>query len=303
MLLGELALLIPVQAPPVSSSLLDSLRSLGVAPLLRALVMLLLGAPVLLGASRWMRRWISMRVDPQGGLIAGKLVLYSGVAILAISILRELGFSLAPLLGAAGVLGIALGFASQTSVSNVISGLFLIAERPFVVGDLIEVGDARGWVLSIDTISVKLRTFDNRMVRIPNETLVKSQVTNVTRFPLRRVDIRVGVAYKEDAARVREVLLELAERNPMSLMQPEPLVVFEGFGDSSIDFLFGVWTTRDNFLKLKNGIQEEIKARFEAEGIEIPFPHRTIYVGSETGAFPVEMRQGPPAVPSEATSK
>jgi len=187
------------------------------------------------------------------------------------------------------VLGIALGFASQTSVSNVISGLFLIAERPFVVDDLIEVGGVTGRVVSIDTLSVQLRTFDNRMVRIPNETLVKSQMINITRYPIRRVDVRIGVAYKEDAAHIRALLLDIAEQNPTCLMEPEPVVIFDGFGESSLNFLFGVWATQQNFLKLKNGIQEDIKARFDAEGIEIPFPHRTLYVGSTTDAFPVRV--------------
>ena len=72
-------------------------------------------------------------------------------------------------------------------------------------------------------------------------------------------------------------------------MEPEPLVVFEGFGDSSMNFLFGVWTTQENYWKLKNGIQEEVKERFDAEGIEIPFPHRSLYVGSATEPFPVEV--------------
>ena len=265
---------------------------LGALPLgtaLRAAVMVLVGMPFVYLASRGTRAWMTGRVHAQAGLVTGKLMLYGGLLIVAVSTLRELGFSLAPLLGAAGVLGIALGFASQTSVSNVISGLFLIAERPFVVDDLIEVGGVTGRVVSIDTLSVQLRTFDNRMVRIPNETLVKSQMINVTRYPIRRVDVRIGVAYKEDAARIRALLLDIAERNPTCLMEPEPVVIFEGFGESSLNFLFGVWATQENFLKLKNGIQEDIKARFDAEGIEIPFPHRTLYVGSTTDAFPVRV--------------
>ncbi len=278
-----------MQAEGASPSVIESVSSVGLAVALRTLVVVIVGIPVLTLAARWTRRWFGKQVSLQAGLIAGKAVLYLGFGILAVSVLRELGFSLAPLLGAAGVLGIALGFASQTSVSNVISGLFLIAEQPFVADDVIEVGGVRGRVLSIDAISVKLRTFDNRMVRIPNETLVKSQVINITRFPIRRVDVNVGVAYKEDAERVRRILLDIADRNPMSLMEPNPVVIFDGFGESSINFLFGVWATQENFLALKNSIQEEIKARFDAEGIEIPFPHRTLYVGSETGAFPVQV--------------
>lgn len=279
-------------APPAGPSVESVLGALDLGPTIRALVMVFVGGPLIWVAARAARTWMTRRMHPQGGLIAGKVVLYGGFIILAVSTLRELGFSLAPLLGAAGVLGIALGFASQTSVSNVISGLFLIAERPFVVDDLIEVGGVTGRVVSIDTISVQLRTFDNRMVRIPNETLVKSQVINVTRYPIRRVDVRVGVAYKEDATRIREMLLDIAEKNPTCLMEPAPVVIFEGFGESSINFLFGVWATQENFLRLKNGIQEDIKKRFDAEGVEIPFPHRTLYVGSATDAFPVQVLGG-----------
>lgn len=273
-------------APETATNILGALP---VGTALRAVVMVLVGMPLVFLASRGTRAWMTGRVHAQAGLVTGKLMLYGGLLIVAVSTLRELGFSLAPLLGAAGVLGIALGFASQTSVSNVISGLFLIAERPFIVDDLIEVGGVTGRVVSIDTLSVQLRTFDNRMVRIPNETLVKSQMINITRFPIRRVDVRIGVAYKEDAAHIRALLLDIAEQNPTCLMEPEPVVIFEGFGESSLNFLFGVWATQENFLKLKNGIQEDIKARFDAEGIEIPFPHRTLYVGSTTDAFPVRV--------------
>jgi len=260
----------------------------------RVLVMAVIGIPASFLVSRWVRAWIGGRVTAQTGLIAGKLVFYVAIGTLGILTMTELGFSLTPLLGAAGILGIALGFASQTSVSNVIAGLFLLAESPFVVGDLVQVGDVTGFVLSVDTMSVKLRTLDNKFVRIPNETLVKSTVTTITRFPIRRVDVRVGVGYHERPEHVRRVLLEIADENPMALMEPEPLVVFEGFGDSSLNFLFGVWALKENWLALKTSIQEDVKARFDEEGIEIPFPHRTLYVGSETGAFPIRIVQSAP---------
>jgi small-conductance mechanosensitive channel len=278
------------QLPP--APLADAIASLSLAPVVRTVVVVAIGVPLLYVAAKWTRRWVAHHMNLQAGLVAGKLVFYLGVTILAISTLREMGFSLAPLLGAAGVLGIALGFASQTSVSNVISGLFLIAERPFVVDDLIEVGGVLGRVMSIDTISVQLRTFDNRMVRIPNETLVKSQVINITRFPIRRVDVQVRVSLREDAARVRHLLLEIADRNPLSLMEPKPIVVFERFGESSMDFMLGIWTVQGNYLAIKNSIQEEIKRRFDAEGIQIPFPHRTIHVGSASETFPAEPPDG-----------
>jgi small-conductance mechanosensitive channel len=286
-----LLLVMQTEAAQGGGATADLLSRVSVIAGVRALVTVLIGVPIVFVVSGWARRLATARISPQVGLVAGKLLFYLGLVILVITTMTELGFSLAPLLGAAGVVGIALGFASQTSVSNIIAGLFLLAERPFIVDDLIQVDQHVGRVLSVDTMSVKLRTFDNRFVRIPNETLVKSTVINITRFPIRRLDVRVGVAYKEDPQRVRKILLDVAEKNPIALVEPEPLVIFEGFGESSLDMLFAVWTTRENWRALKNSLQEGIKTRFDAEGIEIPFPHRTLYVGSETEAFPVRMVQ------------
>jgi small-conductance mechanosensitive channel len=290
-LTGSLSLLVLAQEAGDGSALGDLLGNVTVEPTewLRALVLLFVGIPVAFGVSKWIRAWVTRTTTPQQGLVVGKLFWYAGLAGIVVTVLLELGFNLAPLLGAAGILGIAVGFASQTSVSNVISGFFLMAEQPFVVDDIIEVGATTGRVMSIDMMSVKIRTFDNRFVRIPNEQIIRSEVTTVTRFPVRRVDVRVGVAYKEDMARVREVLLEVADENPIALMEPAPVVVFMGYGDSSLDFLLGVWATRENWLPLKNAIHEDIKRRFDAEGIEIPFPHHTLYAGSATDPFPVRV--------------
>ncbi len=170
-----------------------------------------------------------------------------------------------------------------------ISGLFLLGEKPFQVGDYITVGERTGEVLSIDALSVKLRTFDNLFVRIPNETLIKSEVVTLTRFPIRRIDLKIGVAYKEDIGRVQEVLVEVADRNRLCLDDPPPLFIFLGFGDSSLDLQFSVWATRENYIELRNTIHTEVKAAFDAAGIEIPFPHRSIYTGAVTKPFPVEV--------------
>ena len=142
---------------------------------------------------------------------------------------------------------------------------------------------------NIGVLSVKLRTFDNKMVRIPNETIIKSDVTNVTRFPIRRVDIIVGVAYKEEIARVRQILLEIAEHNPLCLNGPEPTVVFSDFGSSSLDLKLLIWVEKSQWMTLKNRIMEEIKIAFDREGIEIPFPHLSLYTGSETKPVPVRI--------------
>jgi small-conductance mechanosensitive channel len=99
----------------------------------------------------------------------------------------------------------------------------------------------------------------------------------------------VGVSYKEDIGTVRSVLLDVADRNPLALMDPEPLVIFQGYGESSVDLEFGVWTTRENFGELRDTLPEQIKRRFDQEGIEIPFPHRTVQLAADTGPMPVHV--------------
>lgn len=196
-----------------------------------------------------------------------------------ISTLRELGFDLSVVLGAAGILSVAIGFASQTSASNLIRGLFLMMERPFSIGDVIRVEQTTGEVISIDLLSVKIRTFDNLFVRIPNESMIKTQVTTLTRFPIRRADLKVGIAYKEDIEKVKKLLADVAEKNLLCLSEPAPLFILLGFGSSSVDIQFSVWAKRENFLLMKNSIYQEIKEAFDANGVEIPFPHLSLYSG------------------------
>lgn len=264
-------------------------KNIEILPLVKVLVLLIIGLPALHFFCRFVRNFITKKYSAQQGMVVAKVLYYAGLGLIAITIFHELGFSLAPLLGAAGIVGVALGFASQTSVSNIISGIFLVAEQPFVVDDIINVGETTGQVLSIDTLSVKLRTFDNRFVRIPNETIVKSQVINMTHFPIRRFDLNLRVAYKEDISKVRKVLLEVATKNAFCLQEPQPIVRFSSFGDSAIELIFIVWSVKEEWLKFKSSIQEEVKIRFDEEGIEIPFPHISIYTGSESKAFPLKV--------------
>lgn len=260
--------------------------------LLQIAFFLVISVPILFLIRRWAHSYFTKKYAVHYGMLAGKVVLYAGLTLIVITIMAELGISMAPLLGAAGIAGIAIGFASQTSVSNIISGMFLIAEQPFKIEDIITVGNTTGIVLSIDVLSVKLRTFDNHFVRIPNETLIKTEMKNLTRFPIRRFNAKVSVAYKEDIKQVREILMEIAEKNEYTLSEPKPLILFEAFGTSSIDLLLLVWAPTKQFTLLRNSIQEEIKERFDRDGIEIPFPHVSLYSGSASKALPITLEGG-----------
>jgi small-conductance mechanosensitive channel len=260
-----------------------------VAVVLKAGLMVLVGLLLARILSAGVVRLLIHQADVHQRMLLRRVTFYLVAGLFVASAMTQLGFDMGVLLGAAGILTVAIGFASQTSASNVISGLFLLGEKAFAVGEFIRIGNTTGEVMSIDLLSVKLRTFDNLYVRVPNENLVKSEITNLTRYPIRRVDLQIGVAYKEDMDHVRSVLMEVADRNPLSLEEPAPVFIYQGYGESALTFQFSVWATRETFLDLKNSIQIDIKNAFDEHGIEIPFPHRSLYTGSLTEPFPVRM--------------
>jgi small-conductance mechanosensitive channel len=239
---------------------------------------LLVGAGLLLakllsrGAGRVLRAH-----PPQLVALMRRLVFGLVVGVFVAATLRQLGFELGVVLGTAGVLSVAIGFASQTSMSNLISGVFLVFERPFNVGDVIRVGSTTGTVLAIDLLSVKLRTLDNTYVRIPNESMIKSEVTTLTRYAIRRIELAVGVGYGTDLAHAERLLGEIAENNPLCLVEPAPQLQVRGLGESSVDLVFLVWAARDNVLLVESDLFRAILERFAAEGIDIPFPQRTLH--------------------------
>lgn len=259
----------------------------GLLSILRGILVLVPGLVATSLLSRGVGRLLRRRSNAQLSLVARRVTYFFLLAITVVGSFHAWGVDLGVLLGAAGILTIALGFASQTSASNIISGFFLIGERPFVIGDIVRVGDKVGEVISIDMMSVKLRTFDNLLVRVPNETLLKSEITTLTYFPIRRVDLLVGVAYKEDLEHVREVLMGVAKGLPLCLDEPEPLFIFEGYGDSALQIKFSVWAARENFLDVRTAMYLAVKRAFDEADIEIPFPHLSLYAGSVTRPFPI----------------
>lgn len=254
---------------------------------LRVFLTLAFGIPAVILVKRISKRLVENRLSPQSEQLVVRFVYYLCVLILVVNVLNEFGFKLSALLGAAGVVGIAVGFASQTSISNIISGIFLISERPFVVGDMIEVGQVRGTVESIDLLSLKLITPDNQFVRVPNETMIKTEVINLTKFPQRRINIKVNVAYKEDLNKVRQLLAGIADAEPLALKDPAPVIAVEHFGDSAVNLLFGVWVSTDEFFDLKTALMIRIKETFAANKIEIPFPHVSLYAGESSGPIKI----------------
>lgn len=203
----------------------------------------------------------------QSVMLIRKIIFYIGTLILLMIVLGQLGLQLGALLGAAGIAGIALGFAAQTSVSNIISGMFLISERSFELGNVIKIGETIGMVLSIDLLSVKIRTFDNRYVRIPNENFIKTEFTNVTKFPIRRMDFMITVARDTDLVALEELLKGIARDQPLCLDEPEPLFLLQDFTTRGISLQFGIWFTRTALIDTKNAMMRALQKGFAEAGI------------------------------------
>jgi len=181
----------------------------------------------------------------------------------------------------AGALGVGIGFGLQGIVANFIAGIVIAFERPVQVGDTIEIDTVMGDVLSIGVRSVTIRTFSGSEVIVPNSSLIINDVINWTLTDRRkRRDINVSVAYGTDPHVVLELLKKVANDHPDVLKVPAPWALFDGFGDSSLDFRIRIWTTMDNGVTTKSEVAINIYDALADAGIEIPFPQSDLHLRS-----------------------
>jgi small-conductance mechanosensitive channel len=202
-----------------------------------------------------------------------------GIAI--ISVLPILGMNLSGLLVAGGIAGIVIGFASQSVVSNLISGLFLMTERPIKIGDAVKVGDITGVVEDIHVMSTIVRTFDGVYVRMPNESVFTSSILNYLANVARRFEYVVGIRYSDDAEKAIRIIKEIIDEHPLTLVNPEAQIFVDNLGDNSVNIIVRIWAPSTHWYPVKMELLWKIKKTLEENGIEIPFPQRTLWFGKE----------------------
>ena len=233
---------------------------------------------------------------------------FAGIAIYvagAIMAMDRLGLNVMPFVAGAGVAGVAIGFAAKDTLSNLISGILLIIDRPLKVGDRIEVWGAPknsatwGDVVDIGLRATKIRTTDNIVVIIPNNILMNRDIVNYTAISDEiRVRIPIGISYEADVKKAKDLIIQVSLELDWVMKKPAPKVVVKNFGDSSVDLQARVWI-RDPRKRMDtiSYITDRVKEVFDAEKIEIPYPKRDIYIKSQASSdLPLNNETKPPDV-------
>ncbi len=240
----------------------------------------------------YMRRALRDRVRKDNLEIAVKVVNWALLAVGAMYALGFLGFKLSGLLVAGGMAGVVVGFASQSIVGNLVSGIFLMIERPVKIGDQVSISEFSGFVEDIRIISTTIRTFDGLFVRIPNEKVFTAPITNYVNHVVRRIDYTVGIRYGDDADRAIAVISGVIDQYPFALKYPEPVVFVETLGDSSVNIAIRIWAPVGQWYGAKKELLWRIKTELEREGMEIPFPQRVVWLAG--GPQPGKAGEGAP---------
>ncbi|NPA04669.1 MAG: mechanosensitive ion channel family protein [Crenarchaeota archaeon] len=210
--------------------------------------------------------------------IVAKTVYYGTAFAAGVTALAILGVNVSGLLFAGGLLGVAIGFASQTVVSNFLSGLFLYMDSPFKPGDPIEVEGVTGIVTDISIFSTRIRTWDGIHVRIPNDVVFRAVIRNLQYNVARRVEYKVGISYSASIDKAREVIMRVLDNHPLVLVEPRPWIFVEDLGDNAVILNVRFWVPSRYWLQVKAQLLKEIKEALDRAGIEIPFPQRVVWL-------------------------
>lgn len=252
-------------------------------------LLLVIGFPALFFGAYLTEKAFRKRYDSDTARLFKKAILILGVSILAVDILREFDVKLTALLGSAGIAGVALGFALKTSVSNIISGIFVSLEAPFLVGDYIEIDGYCGSVVSFDLLSVKICSPENSYIRIPNEQVLKSNVINHSKYPIKRLSLPIQFPYSFQHEDVYDIVNSVVSANSYCLNDPPHSIKFTGFGESSVDCEICVWVNSQDFGVAKNSIATALHKAFRAAGIDKPYPHMALTNGAGENVLKVEV--------------
>lgn len=228
--------------------------------------------------SRWVRRTLtnSPRFEPTVAEFLSSIVKYALWIVVLVTVLSQFGVETTSILAALSGMALAIGLALQGTLSNVASGVMILIQKPFKVGEAINAGSISGTVQEIGLFTTELKQFDGLFVMVPNSELWNQAIVNLHRHPIRRFELIVGIGYDDSMAQAKTELLALAEGDERVLADPAPQVFVSSLDDSSVGIGLRVWCATGDYLAVNWDLTEAAKARFDEVGISIPFPQREI---------------------------
>ena len=195
-----------------------------------------------------------------------------------IAAINQLGIETTSIIAVLGAAGLAIGLALQGSLSNFAAGILIVIYRPYKVGDYIEAGNYAGTVKDIKIFSTVLKTPDNKIVVVPNGSIMNGSIVNYSDQDTRRIDLIVSCGYEDDIDKVRSVLEDILKKEKRVLKDPKPQIAVTELADSSVNFIFRPWVKRTDYLPVYYSLLEEVKKRFDKEGISIPYPQSDVHI-------------------------
>lgn len=251
-----------------------------------ALGILVIGWLIARRVSQWIRATLlrHKRFDATLKPLIASLAHYLIVSISVLAALAQFGIPTASLLAVLGAVGLAIGLALQGTLSNIAAGVMLLTLRPLRVGEYIETPENAGTVVEMGLFTTELKTLDGLYLSVPNAKIWGDRVLNFDRYPVRRINLTLGVAYGTDLEKARAVITEAIASHDIVHAEPEaPIVHVVGFGDSAIDLLARCWIPTDEWRKTETELRIRIKSALDTNGIEIPFPQRVIHTAAAGG--------------------
>jgi small conductance mechanosensitive channel len=202
--------------------------------------------------------------------------------VVVLAALNSLGVNTTSLVAILGAAGLAIGLALQGTLSNFGAGVLLIIFKPFMVGDFIDAGGAMGVVEEINIFNTKFKTPDNKVIIVPNASIIGGNITNFSAKDTRRVDLTFGAGYGDDLRRVKEELMNIITEEKRVLNDPEPFVAVSELADSSVNFLVRIWVSSSDYWAVYFDMIEKVKLRFDEKDISIPFPQQDVHLFKES---------------------
>ena len=260
------------------SSLIEIGSSIGIS-LLMALAILIVGRQLV----KLILRLITValeksKVEDTVRIFVTNLLNTFLMILVFIAAINQLGIETTSIIAVLGAAGLAIGLALQGSLSNFAAGILIVIYRPYKVGDYIEAGNHAGTVKDIQIFSTVLKTPDNKIVVVPNGSIMNGSIVNYSDQDTRRVDLIISCSYEDDIDKVRSILEDILKKEKRILKDPKPQIAVAELADSSVNFIFRPWVKRTDYLPVYYSLLEEVKKRFDKEGISIPYPQSEVHI-------------------------